>query len=213
MSTSSPWPCSTLSPVVSSSTSARTPRERMGGRAGLGVGERRERGDHDLLGFGRPPCIDDQAALPSDDQVEPEPCLRVDRLATVPTSRSEPRSRRLACSAPHSMHSVGDGRRMRHVRARSLESSHGVLGVRAVTVDGNPRRCALFGRENPHSGDGSWRLGLAERPHVLLLGVSASVGLALGERADMLLLGVSSGVGLPLGEGADMLLAAVGLGT
>jgi len=75
-------------------------RERMGGRAGPGVGERRERGDHDLLGFGRPPCIDNRAALPSDDHVEPEPCLRVDRPATVPTSRSEPRSRRLACSAP-----------------------------------------------------------------------------------------------------------------
>jgi hypothetical protein len=102
---------------------------------------------------------------------------------------------------------------MRHVRARSLESSHGVLGVSAVTVDGNPRRCAPLRKGEPAFGRWSWRLGLAERPHVLLLGVSVSVGLALGERADMLLLAVSSGVGLPLGEGADMLLAGVGLGT
>src|SRR5699024_8154885 len=50
------------------------------GRAGLGFGDTRERGDHDPAGFGLPPGVHHRGAVPADHAAVPGPGLGVDRL-------------------------------------------------------------------------------------------------------------------------------------
>ena len=57
------------------------PRQRLGRRAGLGLGDPGQRADQDVPGLRLPPRVDDRAAFAADHLVVPEPCLRVDRLA------------------------------------------------------------------------------------------------------------------------------------
>ena len=54
--------------------------QRVGRRAGLGLGQPGQRRDHDLTRLGLPPGVDDRAPLAADHHVVPEPGLGVDRL-------------------------------------------------------------------------------------------------------------------------------------
>ena len=75
-------------------------RQRARRRARLGLGDARQRRDHDVARLGLPPGVDDRAALAADHEVVPEPRLRVDRLAdraraaAATTGRASPGTRR-----------------------------------------------------------------------------------------------------------------------